>query len=66
MTGELRVEVTVRGRVDLLLGQVLPTLDVTVVPRHNVLTVASGDVGELKALLETLARRGIEVDRVTR
>jgi hypothetical protein len=61
---DLRVRITVQGRIGPALQAAFEGLDVRVVPRHTVVVGACGP-HELLALLEALGQRGLEVDRIT-
>jgi hypothetical protein len=59
------VEITVKGRVGRSTRDAVGSLDVAVVPRHDVVLVASGELRDLLDALACLQRRGIEVDRIS-
>ena len=63
MVPGIAVEITVKGRVGSSAVAAVRTLDVQVVPRHDVLIV---ELEGLVATLELMQRRGIEVTRITR
>ena len=61
---DLRVRITVQGRIGPALQAAFEELEIHVVPRRTVVVGSCGP-HELLALLEALARRGLEVDRIT-
>lgn len=74
MSGQLHVEVRVRGRLGGDLLALVDDLGPRVVPRHTVLTIGIGgggdgadqgpDAGDLARLLTALDRAGVELERV--
>jgi hypothetical protein len=60
------VRIVVKGRVGPSVRSVLAGLDAAVTPRHKVFVVGPGDLPELLVALESLDRRGVEVDRISR
>jgi len=64
------VAITVKGRMSpglaaaVLLADTGAYFDVEVVPRHDAVVIAPGDVARMVAVLEALERRGIELDRI--
>lgn len=60
----LRVEITITGRIGAVLQAALCDLEVSVVPRHSVVTTGSVDLAELVRLLQLLEQRGVELDRI--
>jgi hypothetical protein len=61
-----RIRIVVKGRVGPNVRSVLASLDAEVMPRHNMLIVGPGGLPDLLAALESLHRRGVEVDRISR
>ena len=66
MSDGIRVEVHVSGCLGGDVLAMVQDLRPRAVPRHTVLTVGDDGGRELVALLHTLDRTGIELDRVTR
>lgn len=64
MTGFL-VRIVVKGRVGTNVRSVLADFDAEITPRHNMFIVGPGGHLELLAALESLDRRGVEVDRIS-
>jgi hypothetical protein len=60
-----RIRIVVKGRVGPNVRSVLAGLDAEVTPRHNMVIVGPGGLQELLAALESLHRRGVEVDRIS-
>jgi hypothetical protein len=60
-----RIRIVVKGRVGPNVQSVLSGLDAEVTPRHNMVIVGPGGLQELLVALESLHRRGVEVDRIS-
>ena len=60
-----RIRIVVKGRVGPNVQSVLAGLDAEVTPRHNIVIVGPGGLQELLVALESLHRRGVEVDRIS-
>ncbi len=60
----VRVQITITGRIGVVLQAALCDLDVAVVPRHSVLTTGAVGVPELVRLLQAMELRGVELDRI--
>lgn len=65
MSGELRVEVCVRGRLAGDLLHMVELLEPRIVPRHTVITLGGPGGPDLVGVLHALERAGVEVERVT-
>ena len=65
MSGGLRVEVSVRGRLSGDLLTMVGALEPRVVPRHSVVTLPRDPRTDLVGVLHALERAGVEVERVT-
>jgi hypothetical protein len=63
MSGFL-VRIVVKGRVGTNVRSVLADFDAETTPRHTVFIVGPGGHLELLAALESLDRRGVDVDRI--
>jgi hypothetical protein len=59
-----RIRIVVKGRVGPIVRSVLASLDAEVMPRHDMVIVGPGGLPELFEALESLHRRGVEVDRI--
>lgn len=64
MSPGISVEIRVSGRLGPELSELMTGFDVRVVPRHTVITIRSGDVGDLRGLLEAMGQTRSEIDRV--
>jgi hypothetical protein len=63
VTGFL-VRIVVKGRVGPNVRSVLADFDAEITPRHTIFIVGPGGLLELLEALESLHRRGVEVDRI--
>lgn len=59
------VEITVKGRLGASTRAAVGALDVELVPRHDVVLVASRELSDLLDTLAWLEQQGIEVDRIS-
>jgi hypothetical protein len=62
----LSVEITITGRIGAVLQAALCDLEVSVVPRHSVVTTGAVDLDELVRLLRALEQQGVDLDRIVR
>jgi hypothetical protein len=61
---DIRVRIVVKGRIGPALQSALADLHPGASPRHSRVTVRRGDLASLMAVLDSLSRNGVEVERV--